>query len=207
MDTGKALIRNGEYAAAIAEFEQALRIHGEPSAVIHNDIGLAYMYLDDFYNAVHHLTLSLGVRDDSATRTARADAYYYLDRCDLAKQDAFAALELSEERGRATSAHQNAHMSLADCYMAEENYTTAIRHQSQALEIERELPHSQSESSLLETLAWMYNLNGDCASTETAAGHALNTASVVGEGYHSHARGALGSHILPGRGGTMGQRP
>ena len=187
LEEAERLLDAGDYETAIRKYKEVLELRGIPSSVIEGDIGTAYSLLGEHSLAVHHYTRSLQVSDGSLIRAARSEAYYQLDRCDLAKHDAQASLNLPEQRGRAVSAHLNAHLHLADCYAVEENYAAVIQHRSQAIEIERELPDSQSESSLLEVLAWMHTLNSDCSSAETAADLALNAPAVIDRGYHSHA--------------------
>ena len=171
---GKELLSAKEYEGAIALFEEALKLHGQPSAVINTSLGMAREGLGEHSLAVEHYTVSIEVYDDSGSRASRARNYRKLGQCDLAKQDALRALELDEQRGERVSAHKNAHQILSGCYRAEENYLQAILHKEAELAIDAEMGHpSNKHGALLTTLAVLYSKAGDPTRSADYADQAL----------------------------------
>ena len=185
------LLQAGDYEDAIQEYRKALEFHGRPSAVIEHGIGVAYSLLGEHSLAVHHYTRSLQVSDDSLTRAARAGSHRHLGRCDLAKQDALTALEFPEERGRANSAHQNAHVILSYCYESEGNIPQTIQHLTEATEIGSELSENTTNSYILSYLSRLHYENGDCVQAQDAAKRALATPTWVEPGWNNHAEAHL----------------
>ena len=186
---GKELLRAKEYEGAIALFEEALKLHGQPSAVIHASLGLAHEYLGEHSLAVEHYTQAIEVQESSGRWANRARNYRKLGQCDLAKQDALKSLELEEQRGEIVSTHKNAHQVLSGCYRAEGDYSQAILHKEAELAIDAEMGHpSNKHGALLTTLAVLYSKAGDSIQSADYAEQALAAAVYdYGNGSTSHS--------------------
>ena len=92
---GVRFLEAEKYEEAIASFEAAQEIHGQPSGHIQNRIGYAYSALGQHETAIKHFTAAVKIRDTSRNRVIRSIEYASNHRCAEAIGDAEAALSMS----------------------------------------------------------------------------------------------------------------
>ena len=185
-DTARELMERGLYEQAISEYQRAISLHDKPSAVLENNLGLAYSQTGDHESAIHHYSRAIATEDDPVTRSNRAISYQNTGRCDLAKPDAEATLGWEDNREDGISLHQEAHYVLFQCHKQEADTSQAIYHFDQFLKIARSMG-DEGISGYESNLAWLHFGNDDCQQAEAAAERSLRTPAYVEQGLHSHA--------------------
>ena len=186
----RELLEQGDYQGSIRENQQALDIHDRPSAVIQNDIGLAYAELRDHNAAIRHYDRAIESRDSGVTRANRAQSYYWTGQCRMAKQDAQIALGMEEQSKGKISIHQNAHEVLWLCNESEGNTSQAIHHANEFIEFALSL-RQEKISLYLASLSGLHYENSDCTQAKYAAERSIAAPVYTEPEYHSHAQAYL----------------
>ena len=123
-----ALMFQAQYREAIEQFTKAQQAHGNPSAVLQNNIGTAYAFLGEHQQAIAHLTNAISIEDNPRYRKARASSYAANNQCDLAINDANAALSMPPMSAPGWHTDAEAHGVLSNCYFAQSDHTNALKH-------------------------------------------------------------------------------
>ena len=150
LEEGLELADDGRHREAIEKFQQALELHGEPSAVIENRIGMSYDALGQYELAIRHYSNSLRIVDNSIDRVNRGLAYFDTGQCDKAVEDAKAALALEPEFTAGYHTDVEANYMISNCYFFDEEYLLSLQHLEAALEIAREYGYSAADIAVME---------------------------------------------------------
>ena len=150
LENGMDLSKRGEYAEAIAKFEEAQKLHGKPSGAIQAQIGHAYSALGQHEKAIEHYSAALEIRDNHDRRVARASEYMSNGRCSEATTDAETALTMEPAREDGFDTYIKANLILAKCYAQQEEYLLALQHADAALTIARENDYSSENLEMLD---------------------------------------------------------
>ena len=132
IDEGLEFLDQDRKNEAIAKFEEAERIHGNPLNEAQSGIGLAYAQLGDFHLAIDHFTWAIAAGDFASTRVNRAIAYYSVNMCPEAVLDSVAALEMEPVVSEMSHTDVDAHLSLATCFTRGRDFTLALEHTDMA---------------------------------------------------------------------------
>ena len=145
VEEGLALFDAGEYRAAIEAFKRAQRRHGKPSGVLENRIALAYAELGLHELSIDHYSAAITINDSAVDRVNRALAYYEIERCDLAIEDAKTALALEPESAPGYHSDVEANSILYLCYFFNDDMSAALQHVDAALSLAQEHSYSPAE--------------------------------------------------------------
>ena len=138
IEDAKLLFAQGKHSEAITKYKEAQGMVDEPSQTIQSRIGLSYRYLRDNEQAIHHFSKAIEVNDTSADRVNRASVYAYNDQCHEAMQDARASLTMKPSTGVGFHTYVEAHLTLGQCLMLNEQYELALEQVDLALAIAKE---------------------------------------------------------------------
>ena len=151
-ETGRTLMNNGDYQAAVAAFSRAQVHHGEPSAILENRIGIAFQGLNDHTQAIAHLTVAIAIEDSPRDRTNRAKSYLQTGRCDLAINDANQTLAMTPEYTEGLHTDAEAHTVLGACHIINGNPSLGIFHSQTALKIATEHGYRSGDTAAIHVL-------------------------------------------------------
>ena len=150
LEEGLKLADDGRHREAIEKFQQALELHGEPSSVIENRMGLSYDALGQYELAIRHYSNAIRIADSSVDRVNRGLVYFNTDRCGKATEDAKAALALEPEFTVGYHTDVEANYMISICYFFDEEYLLSLQHLEAALEIVREYRYGAADIAGME---------------------------------------------------------
>ena len=139
----------GDYRAAIDAFKRAQQRHGRPSAILESRVALAYDGLGIYDRAIEHYSNAIAIEDGAVDRVNRAWTYGLIDRCDLAIEDAKAALSLEAQGVPGNHTDVEANTILYQCYFVDGNVTAAVQHVEAALSLAKEHSYPPEEIAQL----------------------------------------------------------
>ena len=138
-------LSQGRHQDALEKYFEAQRIHGEPSWVIQNWIGITYVSLGNREAALQHYTNAIEIEDSPTNRTNRGTSYLKTGKCEPAIRDAKAALAMEATNENRFNSDVQANSILAGCYGQQGKYLLALQHADAALQIARENDHTGRE--------------------------------------------------------------
>ena len=133
--------RQGQHMLALQHAESAIEIAtregytNEKTANIRAMIGDSYKALGQNENAVANYSTSIDLSDNSTARTKRGSSYLASHRCNLAIDDAKAALAMEPKKAHGIHTDVEANFILASCYAQNGNYLSALQHAEATLEM------------------------------------------------------------------------
>lgn len=132
------LLNGGDYSEAIRKYEEAQRLHGKPSRVIANKMGLAYQFMGDHESAIQSFTTAIRLNDSAVNRIGRSYSYMALLQCEDAISDGLIALEREPAIGQGYHTSANANAVIAECYAFLGEYDIALQHIEMAIAMAEE---------------------------------------------------------------------
>ena len=144
------MFEDGKYLEAIAKYKQAIELHGQPSSVLENRIGLSYDALEQYERAVEHYSNAIRIRDNSIDRVNRSLTYHEIGQCDKAVADALVALTLEPAFKAGYHTDVEANYILSDCYFWDEKYLLSFQHIEAAISIAKEHQYPDAEVAFME---------------------------------------------------------
>ena len=151
-ETGRTLMSNGDYQAAVAAFSRAQIHHGKPSFALESWIGLAFHKLNDHTQVIAHLTVAIAIEDSATNQVNRATSYLRTGRCDLAINDANQALAMTPEYTEASHTDVQAHLVLGGCHIINGNPGLGMFHLQAALEVAKENGYRSGVTAAIHVL-------------------------------------------------------
>ena len=147
-EKGKHLSQQGLHHKAIQAFKSAQQLHGKPSAVTENRIGMSYQLLAQHEIAIEHFSKALNIEESPTDRVNRATSHLALGQCDLAINDAQSALAQDTQQGQGVHTDAQAHIVLGGCHLQQDDPDTSLPHLQKALSIakDHEYPHDDLAS-------------------------------------------------------------
>ena len=124
-EKGNDMMETGQYQQAIMAFQEAIRRHRRPAAILEIEIAHAYLEIGNPDSVVKHLTRALNVENTSEALALRALANTELYRCQDAEDDAQTALTMASRFERGINSHTRARYVLAICRERANDLTTA----------------------------------------------------------------------------------
>lgn len=191
------LQEQGDFQEALAELKRATELNGRPSAILENNIGLAYSGLGDHNRAIQHYDRALKMDRNALTLSNKAISHHALGQCEQAMRSARDALEMEEIRGNRISTHAEPHRVMRDCYIHAEDYQNALQHEQQVLRIAQEM--GTSTGMIAANLAGLHFELEDCHEALKWAKSALaqpSISEISTEGYGTEAHAE--SHFIIG---------
>ena len=117
---------------AMEEFQEAHRLHGEPSRVILNLLGNAHYAMRDYDTAIRDLTQALALEDNPGDRLTRGNALMDAGNCPRATRDAHVARVMEPATAPGFHSYAEAQVILARCHALQGDYNAALEHTEQA---------------------------------------------------------------------------
>ena len=148
-EEGINLVRAGEFEAGIERLKEAQQLHGEPSAVLENWIGLAYDGLGLYALSIVHYSNALAVRDSALDRVNRATAYWKSGQCELAIEDAQTALTMEPQGAPGHHTDVGANVVLTSCHYENGDFNAALQHLDAAIALAKEHSYSAEYVAIL----------------------------------------------------------
>ena len=136
-------LSEGRHQDALEGYLETQRIHGEPSWVIQNWIGISYVALGQLEAAIQHFTNAIEIKDSALNRTNRGGRYMKTGQCPPAIEDAKAALTMEPDAGEGINTDAEANYILAICYAQQEKYLLALQHAEATLETAKENSYTE----------------------------------------------------------------
>lgn len=147
---GEKLYAEAKYQEAITKYKEALTLHGHPSRVIENRLGLSYDILGLKEQAIVHFSNAIQIKDTSLNRVNRSLTYHELGLCDSAIIDATIALLMEPASKRGYHTDVEASYVLSDCYFWKGDYERSLKHIEDAIRIAKNFQYSDEEIEFME---------------------------------------------------------
>ena len=171
----ESLLKEDKYEEALERYKKAQNIHGDPSRVIQNGIGLTYLAMGQPEEAIKHFSISIQTEDSRQDRLNRAAMYTRLHHCAEAVTDINAALLMDPEKDEPIGVKIGAHALAATCYIEMENYSMAENHRQSGLKLAEANNYSgeitKSLVDLEEAIKWL--IEGEIYPEDLMEGQAL----------------------------------
>ena len=146
MRLGRAALESGDLEKALAHYQKAADLQGEPSAVINNWIAITYRRMGLYDLSIAHYSQAIALNDQSLLRAGRAFVYWHNGQCPEAIEDAETALTMTPVVAAGAHSHAEAHTVLSWCYYDMGQPRKELEHLRAALPLIEE--HGYSEQAI-----------------------------------------------------------
>ena len=175
IDAAAPLFEDAKYEEALEKYIKAQSVHGEPSRILQNRIGLTYTAMGQPEEAIKHFSIAIQTEDTRQDRINRAEAYASLHHYTEAIRDINVALLMDPEEDEPLEVKIGIHALATNCYIGLENYSRAEDYRQAGLKLAEENDYSDENTATLveleEIIEWL--IEGEIYPEDLMKGQAL----------------------------------